>query len=138
MIIRRYGTTVSSVTPVFQSRALTEIGFRRDGALSIPAEEFHARYARVEAREITAEAEGSVQDEVEAAVLQRLEEQLMQLASSLPEGSVLLIESEAGVDYPKTREKKKNVVVEGENRLQFQWWIDPPLRVGVYRSSASA
>ena len=25
------------------------------------------------------------------------------------------------------------LVVEGENRLYFHWWIDPPLKVGVYR-----
>jgi len=133
LIVKRYGSTVASVAPIFQSRALTEISFRRDHAFSISFEDFHAQYVRVEARDLTADAEGDVQDEVEAAVLRALEDNLRRIDQSLAPGDALLIESEAGVDYPKTREKRTNVIVEGENRLRFFRWIDPPLRVGVYK-----
>lgn len=133
MIVKRYGTTVSSVDPAFDSRALNEIGFRRSGTFSMPVEEFFEGYARVEVRELTAEAEGPVHDEAEQAVLRALENQLLELDRSLGPDHALLVESEPGVDYPKTRDRKKTVVVGGENRFHFQWWIDPPLRVAVYR-----
>ncbi|MBI4540808.1 MAG: hypothetical protein HY704_15000 [Gemmatimonadetes bacterium] len=133
MIVKRYGTSVSSVTPVFQSRALTEISFRRDGDFSMPVEEFFDRYTRTEARELSAESQGDVQDEVEQAVLGSLQTQLLELSEALWPDHALVIESEPGVDYPKTRERKTTTVAAGENRLYFYRWIDPPLRVGVYR-----
>jgi hypothetical protein len=46
---------------------------------------------------------------------------------------VLVVESEQGKDYPKTREKTTTQVSAGQNKLFFQHYIDPPLRVGVYR-----
>ena len=46
---------------------------------------------------------------------------------------MLVVESREGADYPKTRDKKKNVVVDGENRLYFYWRIEPALRLGVYK-----
>jgi hypothetical protein len=54
--------------------------------------------------------------------------------ADLDEGEVLVVENQEGEDYPKTRDTKKNVVVDGENRLYFYWRIDPPLRLGVYRT----
>lgn len=135
MIVKRYGDTICSVTPHFDARAISEIGVRRNGVLTMPAAEFFQRYERVEARELTAEREGMVQHEVKDAVLRDLEAQVLELSEGLGADHALLIESEPGVDYPKLRERKKNVVVAGENRFLFQRWVDPPLRVGVYRKA---
>lgn len=133
MILRRYGTTVQSVDPNFDARAMTEIGFRRNGQLSISAEEFEARYEKVDERALTAESEGDVKDEAERALLDDLLAQLRALEEEVGEDHVLVVESEQGVDYPKTRDKTKTLVVGYENRLHFTWRVDPPLRMGVYR-----
>jgi hypothetical protein len=133
MILKRYGTSYQSVESNFNSRALTEIAFRRDRAFSIPVEEFEASYEKVDERALTAETEGKVHDEVEEDLLEVLEAGLKELLESLGEGEVLVVESTESEDYPKTRDRKKNVVVDGENRLYFYWWVDPPLRMGVYR-----
>ena len=134
MILRRYGTTVQSVEPKFDSRAMTEIGFLRTRSFSMPAEEFFEVYEPVGERALTAEAEGDVKDEAEQALLASLEEQIEALRAGLAEGDVLLVESEPGKDYPKTRDRTHTRVVDGiENRLHFQWTVDPPLRLGVYR-----
>ena len=136
MILRRYGRSMQSVEPNFDSKALTEIGFRRDNAFSLPTEEFEAGYAQVESHDLAARAEGSVHDEVEQALLADLRGQLEARARALGEGEVLVVLSEQGVDYPKTRSEQKNVIVEGENRLYFYLSVDPPLRVGRFRRSA--
>ena len=57
MILLRYGTTIQSVEPNFDSKAFTEIGFRRDHAYSDPADDFFARHARISERLLEAEAE---------------------------------------------------------------------------------
>ncbi|HLU26329.1 MAG TPA: hypothetical protein VKZ58_11545 [Longimicrobiales bacterium] len=137
MIVRRYGTTVQSVDPNFDSRAMTEIGFLRTSALSMPAAEFFEQYERVDGRELTADAEGDVKDEVEQAVLASLLEQIRALEGELGDDHVLLVENEPGKDYPKTRDRTTNVVVAGEGRLYFEWTIDPPLKLGIYRRKAS-
>lgn len=133
MILRRYGVNLQSVDVNFDARAMTEIGFRRNHETSISAEEFEDRYVLDERFELEARAEGDVQDEVERAVLADLERQLQALNAALPAGHLLVIESEQGQDYPKTRDDKQNVLVDGENRLRFAWRVDPPLRVGRYR-----
>lgn len=133
MIVRRYGTSVQSVELNFDSKALTEIGFRRDQAFSIPSEEFDAVAERIAEFALEAEAEGYVQDEVEGTALADLEAQLRRIEGGLEEGQVLFIESTQGVDYPKTRGKQTNVVIDGENRLHFKTTIAPPLRVAAYR-----
>lgn len=133
MIVRRYGTTMQSVELNFDSKALTEIGFRRDRVFSIPTEEFEAGAEKLAEFSLDAQAEGYVQDEVEAAALADLEAQLRRLEDDLEDGQVLAIESAQGVDYPKTRGKQTNVVIEGENRFHFVTTIDPPLRVAAYR-----
>src|SRR5690606_1272510 len=69
MIVRRYGVTVQSVTPNFDSRAMTEIGFQRTNDLVMPAEEFLERHERVVGRELKAVAEGDVKDEAAQALL---------------------------------------------------------------------
>ena len=134
MILRRYGKNVHSVETNFDSKALTEIAFMRDHQVSTPGEEFFQAHEKLSEHGLTAQAEGDVQDEVESVMLDDLLAQLSVLRESLEESQVLLIESEQGNDYPKTKTRQKSVVVEGENRLYFYSSIDPPLRVGVYRA----
>ncbi|HCR03895.1 MAG TPA: hypothetical protein DIU18_01760 [Gemmatimonadetes bacterium] len=129
MILRRYGDSVQSVVLNFNSRALTEIGFRRDHKISHPAEVFFGTHERVHGHELVVTAEGYVQDEVEQLLLADLEVRVLELS----EDEVLLVESEQGVDYPKTRTVQKTIVHEGENRLHFSITVHPPLRMGVYR-----
>ena len=133
MILKQYGTTFQSVEPNFNSRALTEISFRRDRAFSVPVEEFSTAYDKVTEHSLTAETEGEVHDEAEEALLVALEGSLQELLSGLGEGEVLVVESREGEDHAKTKNTKKNVVVDGENRLYFYCQVDPPLRMGVYR-----
>lgn len=133
MIFKKYGTTMQSVDVDFDARAMTEVGFRRNRETSIPTDEFESTYTHVESRELTAEAAGDVQDAAEKELLANLESTLRAFEAELGDGEVLLIESEQGVDYPKTRDEKTTLVVGHENKLRFTWTIDPPLRVGRYR-----
>ena len=132
MIFKKYGNSYHSVTPNFDSRAMTEVGFQKSGEQSIPVAEFDEQYERAESRDLVADAEGAVQDAVEQQMLATLRERLLEMESSAGD-SVLVIENEQGKDYPKTREKQTTKVVGSDNRLFFQRSIDPPLRVGVYR-----
>lgn len=133
MIVRRYGVTMQRVTPNFDAHAMNEIGFLRDGGWSLPAKEFETDYERGEVHELTARAQGDVQGAVEEAVLSSLEEQLTGLQTKLGDGEVLVIENQPGTDQAKTRGSQTTLVVEGENRLRFEYNIDPPLRVSVWR-----
>lgn len=135
MILRRYGQTVQSVEVNFDSRALTEVGFRRDRALSIDTEDFERKWVKEEERELTASTDSPVQDEGESALLEELEAQLRALERGLSDDQVLVVEN-TNEDYPKTRDVKKDVIVEGKNRLHFHWRVDPPLRIGVYRKES--
>jgi hypothetical protein len=132
MILRKYGNTVHSVDPNFDSRAMNEIGFQKNGKLSLSTDEFEQQYRRRAGHELTASADGLVQHECEDKVLNSLREQLQKLEANLEDGNVLLIESEQGKDYPKTREKQRTIVVGTENKLHFERTVDPPLKVGVY------
>ena len=134
MILRRYGNNVQSVETNFNSKALTEIAFMRDHQVSTLGEEFFKAHEKLSEHGLTAQAEGDVPDEVESVMLDDLLAQLSVLHESLEASQVLFIESEQGNDYPKTKTRQKNIVVEGENRLYFYSSIDPPLRVGVYRA----
>jgi hypothetical protein len=136
MILKQYGTSYQSVQPNFNSRALTEIGFRRDKQLSISAEELEANYEKVGGREFAPESEGHVHDRAEEDLLRNLEDGVKECVADLGEGEILVVESREGEDYPKTRDRKKNVVVDGENRLYFYWRVEPPLRLGVYRKKS--
>ncbi len=136
MIFRRYGTAFHSVDPNFESKALNEIGFRRDGERQLSAEEFEASYAHLSTHELTAEAEGSVQDHTEQLLLDRLESRLLELEAGLEHDCVVVVENKDGPDYPKTKQQTRNVIVDGENRLHFTYTIAPNLRVGVYRKKA--
>ena len=132
MILKRYGAKLHSVRPDFDSRALTEIGFRRDRRLSLAAEDFAEEYEAVETLELSANADGPVHDRAERELLRNLERELSRVEADAGEG-VVVIESAQGVDYPKTRDRKRNQIREGRNRLYFHWTVDPPLRVGVFR-----
>ena len=134
MILRRYGTTIHGVETNFDSKAFTEIGFRRGQQFSSASDEFLASHERVAEHALVAESEGDVQAEVESALLDDLLAQLRKLDAGLGEGEYLLVESEQGQDYPKTRTRQKNVVMDGENRLYFYANVDPPLKVAIFRA----
>jgi hypothetical protein len=136
MIVRRYGSSVQSVELNFDSRAMTEIGFRRDQEWSVPTEEFEQGWEKVEEYSLEATSEGDVQDTTEQALLARLEAQIREIEDVLTENELLRVESEQGKDYPKTRHSTRTVLVEGENRLHFRGWVEPPLRLARYRRRA--
>lgn len=133
MILRRYGTTMQSVELNFSAQAMNEIGFLRDHQTSIPVDDFRTDWEKVEERAFEATAEGWVQNDTEQELLDRLEARIRELEEELGEDEVLLVESEQGQDYPKTRHRQNNVIEEGENRLHFEAWVEPPLRMGRYR-----
>jgi hypothetical protein len=137
MIFRRYGKSYHSVTPNFDSRAMTEVGFQKSGEEPVEVPEFEAGYERISGHELTATAQGAVQDQVEKEMLEALRRQLVELEQGLDGNSVVVIESEQGKDYPKTREKTTTTVVGNENKLHFERYIEPPLRVAVYRKRPS-
>ncbi len=131
MIFRRYGNAYHSVELNFDSKALSEIGFRRDRNESIAAEDFE-RFEKGRTHELVAEAEGSVQDETERVLLDRLAEQLLAIDRNLGEDQVLVIDNDQGNDWPKTKQKTSNVIVGGENKLYFNYTMGPPLRATVW------
>lgn len=133
MIVRRYGTSVQSVELNFDSRAMTEIGFRRDQEWSVPTEEFDTGWEKVQDYELEARAEGDVQDATEQDLLEQLESRIREIEAEMGDDELLRVESEQGKDYPKTRHSTRTVVVQGENRLHFQGWVEPPLRLARYR-----
>ena len=137
MILRRYGNNLQSVRPNFDSKAMTEIGFRRDHEASLSASELSDSYRLVETQDLSAQADGYVHDEVEQALLTDLESQLTALESRLEEDEVLVVDSEQGVNYPKTRTEQKNEVIQGENKIHFYVNVHPPLRIGRYRRSGA-
>jgi hypothetical protein len=138
MIFRRYGDSVQSVALDFDSKALTEIRFRRDHERSEPAERFVTHWRRVREHLLEGRAEGFVQDEVEQVLLNDIEAQLRALERGLGADELLVVESENGVDYPKTHTHQTTVTIEGENRLHFTITLRPPLRVGIYRRADAA
>jgi hypothetical protein len=132
MIFRRYGNAYQSVELNFDSKALNEIGFRRDRVGSIEADDF-ASCVQIAKHELVAEAEGPVQDETEQQLLDRLKEKLLGLDRALGSGEFLVVENEQGNDWPKTRQVTSNVIVQGENRLYFNYSVAPAMRVTVWR-----
>jgi hypothetical protein len=133
MLLRRQGSRIEGVTPHFDARALTEIAFRPDGSFREDAGSFDARMEKLSEHAVDATTHGSVQAEAEEALLEELRAGLDARLDALAPGEVLVIESAPGVDWPKTRERRKDVIVDGENRFHFHWWVEPPLRLGVYR-----
>jgi len=132
MILRRYGSNVQSVRPNFDARAMTEIGFMRTPDIQMAADEFETAYDRLDVRELSATANGDVQGEVEEAVLAQLSDQLSALEHEQADKRVLVVENRPGLDPPKTRCTQTTRVVEGTNKLHFEYTIEPPLKVGVY------
>ena len=135
MIYKRYGTTYQSVDVDFSAEALNEIGFRRNREASFPADELEERYEHMETVELTAEASGPVQNDTEQLLLDRLKEKLDAALERLPDDGIAVVENESGRDYPRTHQQTKNVVERGENKLHFEYTMDPPLRVGLYQAS---
>ncbi len=136
MLLRRYGSTVQSVDLDFDPRSLNEVSFRRNRELSLSEEEFSGRYEKAREEVLGGEADGPVQSEAEAELLRDLASRVEALMAQLEEGEVLVVENEQGVDYPKVRDRKQGIIVNGENRLYFHWRVDPPLRLGIYRRRA--
>jgi hypothetical protein len=136
MIAKRYGRNVESVTAEFNAVAMNEIGFRRDHEWSLPADEFDSRYERLAEHVLSADGEGDTQSEVEAGLLQNLLDDLRAVEAAAEGGTILLVENESGVDYPRLHSTQKTVVVGFENRLYFTYRVDPPLRLGQYRARA--
>lgn len=131
MILRRYGNAYHSVEPNFNPTAINEIGFMRDRAFSVPAADFEARYEALEEGDLGAEADAEVQRHAERDLLRNLEQALALWVARLEPGQVLVVHNGRD-DWPKTRERRQAVIVEGENRFHFHWWVDPPLRLGIY------
>ena len=136
MILRRYGESFHSVEANFDPRAMNEVGFRRDKAFSMTVEELSQSYEAGEVHDLVAEAEGPVQTEAETVVLLDLEAQLNALVEGVGEGGVVVVESEPGQDYPKIKETRSNVIVDGENKFHFRRYVEPPLKVRVYAKRA--
>jgi len=132
-IFRRYGSSFHSVATKFDSVALNEVAFRRDHEESFAGDDFEAQFETVSSHELTTEAEGDVQDHTERELLDKLTARLEELLGGLAAGEILVVENDQGNDWPKTRQKTSNVVVEGENRLRFHYTVAPPLRVTVRR-----
>ena len=132
MILRRYGTSMQSVELNFDSKALNEIGFRRDHVFAVPVDEFESGWNRLGVREMAPRDEGWVQDETEQALLDHLESEIGEMLRTLAEDEILVVENQQGVDYPKTRHSSKVVVHAGENRLFFSAWVEPPVKVARY------
>ena len=110
MIFRRYGNAYQSVELNFDSKALNEVGFRRDRTESIPADDFDA-FEKQTTHQLVAEAEGSVQDETEQLLLQRLAEQIHVIDRNLGSDEILVVDNDQGNDWPKTRQQTKNVII---------------------------
>jgi hypothetical protein len=131
---RLYGNTYQSVTFEFEGKALTEVGFRRDNERSLEPHELEEGYELMETVHLTSEAEGDVQAETEQLLLDRLLEKGQAAAARLPEGGIAIVENaRGGQDQPRPHQKIRKVVVDGENRLHFEYSIDPPLRISLYR-----
>jgi len=131
MILRRYGRWYHSVRPNFNPAAMTEIGFQRDRVFSLSADDFAAGYRAVKTEEVGAEADGGVQRHAERELLAILEQALADRVAALKPGQVVVVLNERD-GWPRTRERREGVIVEGENRFHFHWWVDPPLRLAVY------
>jgi len=135
MILRVYGETVQSVAMHFDSKAFNEVGFRRDRQHSIPLAEFERGWEKVAEHQISAEEEGVVQDHTQQRMLDTMERAMRDLLEGLGDNEALRVESDE-TDWPKARDTQRKVLDDGENRMHFQAWVDPPLRVAVWRTTA--
>ena len=127
MIIRRYGNRIHSVSLNFDPAAMTEVGFHRDGQMERDLGEFLDEHHLVRELAIIDEATDPVQERAEREMLQKLAAQVNELHDSLEEGQYLVIESKAGVDYPRTRYNRSTT---GDR--EFTYTLDRPLRLGIW------
>ena len=135
MILRRFGTSYQSVDMDFDAKALSEIAFRRNREHSLPVDEFESAYETIETVELSEEAEGAVQTETLQQMLDQLRDRVEEMRAGLADGQVLVVDNDKGHDYPKPRQITKNVIVEGENRLCFEYTMSPALRVSIRQRS---
>jgi hypothetical protein len=98
-------------------------------------DEFEREWEKVAEHEISAKDQGIVQDHTQQRVLDTMERAVRDLLEGLGEDEALRIENDE-TDWPKARDTQRKVVEAGENRLQFQAWVDPPLRVAVWRRTS--
>ena len=133
MLLRRFGTTISAVEPSFEPAAFNEFTFVRRPGFQSTSADFDADYERVRDLALTSEAEGHVKIQAEAGVLDLLAHRIREAVAALAPGEVLLIESIQGKDFPRLRERTENLVEGDRNRLHFYYWVDPALKLGVYR-----
>jgi hypothetical protein len=127
MIIRRYGTRFHSVALAFDPAAMTEVGFRRDGAQEWDVEEFFAAYEMIREEALMAEGTDVIQEAAERFMLDELKKMVTELVEGLGEGQVLSVESRTGVDYPRTRYDRPT-----KGDRAFTYTLDKPLRVGIW------
>ncbi len=132
MIFRRYGSWYHSVRMNFNPNALNEVGLQRDMVARLSPNQLEEAYALEREVDLDSKAEGDVQKRVEAELLAKLESKVRDLAAELPEGSVLVVRSDSR-SWPKSRERRETLAKGGEGRLRFHRWIEPPLRLAVYR-----
>ena len=85
----------------------------------------------LDAGELVADANAEVQRHAERDLLRNLERALAEWVARLERGQVVVIRNGRD-DWPKTRERREAVIVEGENRFHFHWWVDPPLKVAIH------
>ncbi len=133
MLLRRFGSSISAVEPSFEPAAFNEFNFVRRPGFDMTVAEFEAGYERVAERLLTSEAEGHVKIQAEAGLLDLLAHRILEAQANLGPDEVLLVESTPGKDFPKTRERTENLVEGDRNRLHFYYWLEPGLRLGVYR-----
>ena len=131
MILRRYGAWYHSVEPNFNPAAMTEVGFRRDRVRSVRATEFADDWRLVESHDISMEADAPVQRDAERSLLRGLEASLRERVAGMAEDQVAVV-ANGRDDWPKTRERREGIIVDGENRFHFHWWVDPPLKVEIH------
>jgi hypothetical protein len=130
MLVRRYGSTIQTVEPNFDAKAMTEIGFRRIDGFHMPVDDFEKEYQRIGEYLISGKSDAATQKDAEESLLAELLQQIGVLQRGLADGDVLLFENEPGKDFPRLHEQQKGVLVDGQNKIHFFWHVDPPIRLG--------
>jgi len=133
MIFRQYGSKYHSVTPNFDPRALTEVGFRRDGQTSLSLEEMAEGYEEVRGSELSAQATAPNLHDAEQSVVRDMEAQVLEMVAGLAPEEILVIGNRPGVDHPKSHHERTNSTEGGRG---YRAWVDPPLRITVFRRRA--
>lgn len=138
MLLLRRGSVLVAVHPHFRATAITEIAFlpvassgtSEGEAAELPP--FHA-LRLVDTLQLDPVVEGSVQVETEARLLEALLAGIETALTETPKDQVLVIENQAGMDWPRTCETRSDVLDPMGNRLHFRWHVEPALRLGRYQ-----